>query len=171
MPVFFGHAEPTFYLSGFQKQAAQDKRRISFMGDTYTFEYGDEIQNEYFTHGQNIDGFSSLISVHIFKDYTDPLFVAQGFYDKLLADNQVAHLVVHRFAKEPTLTFFLTSGQGLEFNLWRFYRNFDRDEVIGLQYLKTFKAPKTSSEKERLKQTVQIISEQFAILQKVPFIR
>lgn len=171
MVVFSGYAETLSYLGVQQKQAIEDKRSISFMGDIYTFEYGDEIQNEYFANGQNIDGFSSLIAVHIFKNHTDPLFVAQGFYDKLLADNQVARLAIHRFSKEPTLTFFLTTGQGMELNLWRFYRNPNRDEVIGLQYLKTFKMPQEQSAKERLKKTVQIIAEQFAILPRQPFIR
>lgn len=171
MPAFSGRADTqTFFLAP-QKQAIETKQSISFMGDTYTFEYGDEIQNEYFTNGETIDGFSSLIAVHIFKNHTDPLFVAQGFYDKLLADNQVARLAIHRFSKEPTLTFILTSPQGFELNLWRFYRNPNRDEVIGMQYLKTFKTPQTQAEKDRLKSLIQIISEQFAILPKIPFIR
>ena len=169
--ALYVHAEPLLFFDSPQKQAINSKASISFMGDIYTFKYGDEIQNEYFTGDENIDGFSSLIAVHIFKDHIDPLFVAQGFYDKLLADNQVVRLVIHRFTKEPTLTFFLTLSQGLELNLWRFYRNPNRAEVIGMQYLKTFKTPKTQSEKERLKEVIQIIFEQFAILPKIPFIR
>lgn len=163
-------AEPLSFLSGTQQKAIETQRSVSFMGDTYIFKYGDEIQNEYFSRGENPDGFSSLIAVHIFKNRSEPLFVAQGFYDKLMADNKVVQLAVHRLTKEPTLSFFLTSKQGLELNLWRFYHNSDKDEVIGIQYLKTFKTPLTQLEKQRLKTTTQIISEQFAVLPNIPFI-
>ncbi|MBR5130540.1 MAG: hypothetical protein IKV03_04880 [Alphaproteobacteria bacterium] len=168
LSVFAGTS--TWYLSP-QEKVNKGKTSVSFMGYIYTFEYGDEIQNEYFIEGESIDGFSSLIAVHLFKNRTDSIFVAQGLYDKLLADNQVAKMAIHRFTKEPTITFFLKTEQGLELNLWRFYRNPDRAEVIGMQYLKTFKNPQSPLEKERLKNVVQVLLEQFLILPKLPFVR
>lgn len=163
-------SEPSLYLNTNQHQAIQDKKSITLMGYPYYFGYGNEIQNEYFLSGQGVNGFSSMIGVQLFKNDTDPIIVASRLYNNLLADNQVAQLAIHRFTKEPQVTFILKTKDTLELNLWRFYRNPDRTEVIGLQYLHAFKKPQHIKEQEKLKKLIQTLSEQFNQLPKISFI-
>lgn len=158
------------YLNLNQKQAIETQKSISFMGRTYYFGYGDELKNEYFTAGEGLNGWSSMIGVYVFKNQTDPLIAAEQMYNNLLANNQAASLAIHRFTKEPILTFFLPAPGGMELNVWRFYKNTAASEVIGMQYVRTFKSPDTPQEQNKLKSLVQSICEQFLILPKQSFI-
>ncbi len=163
-------ANASLYINANQKNAIDNRFGISFMGNTYFFGLGTETQNEYFLSNETPNAFSSLISLSVFKNNTDPLLVAENMYTKLLAFNQAAQLVIHRQSKEPMVTFVLKNNNGLELNLWRFYRNPDNSEVIGMQYLRTFKIPLNTADSERLKRLIQTIAEQFALLPKIDFI-
>ena len=167
MPVY-AYSSP--YISTYQKEAIQNEVSTSFMGRTYTFGYGNKIKNEYFVAGENINRYSTMIGIHIFRNYTDALLVAQNMYDRLLADNQVATLAIHRFTKEPILTFYLKNEQGLELNIWRFYKSEKYNSVVGMQYLQSFKIPNGFNEQFNLKALAQKTLEQFMIMPKMPFI-
>ena len=167
---YSGFCETSSYINMNQKQAIDNKTNITFMGQSYRFGLGSETQNNYFLAGETPNAFSSLISIHVFKNNTDPLLVANGMYNKLLGNGQTAQLAIHRQSQEPTVTFILKNPQGLELNLWRFYRNSDHSEVIGMQYLRTFKTPTTIQEQQRIQSVIQTISEQFALLPKMDFI-
>lgn len=158
------------YINMNQKRAIENQTAITFMGQSYVFGYGNETQNDYFLAGETRNAFSSLIGIYVFKNATDPLLVANGMYNKLLGDGQTAQLAVHRQSNEPTVTFILKNPQGLELNLWRFYRNPDHSEVIGMQYLRTFKTPTTTQEQQHIQFIIQTISEQFALLPEMDFI-
>lgn len=158
------------YLNLNQKHAIENQKSIFFMGQPYYFGYGDELKNEYFPNGEGLSGWRSMIGIYVFKNQTDPLYAAQQMYDNLEADGQVAALAIHRFTKEPILTFFLQNGSGLELNLWRFYPNAAETEVIGMQYARSFKAPQNEAEQMRLKSLVQSVYEQFLMVPSQPFI-
>lgn len=170
LSVIPAYADQSPYINAYQQQAIQNEVSTSFMGRTYTFGYGNKIKNEYFIAGENINHYSTMIGVHIFRNYTDALLVAQNMYDRLQADNQVATLAIHRFTREPILTFYLKNEQGLELNIWRFYKSEKYDSVIGMQYLQAFKVPNGFSEQFNLKALTQKILEQFMIMPNIPFV-
>lgn len=164
------YADRLPYITTYQKEAIQNGVSTFFMGRTYTFGYGNKIKNEYFVAGENINRYSTMIAVHIFRNYTDTLLVAENMYDRLQADNQVATLAIHRFTKEPILTFYLKNEQGLELNIWRFYKDKQLNEVIGMQYLQSFKVPNGFDEQFNLKALTQKTLEQFLIMPNIPFV-
>lgn len=159
-----------FYFNTNQRLAIENQKSIHFMEQEYIFGYGNEIQNEYFPKGESINSFQSLIAVYVFKNQTDPLLTANKLYNKLTAKQQIAQLAIHRFTKEPHLSFILKTSKGLELNLWRFYRNPDHSEVLGLQYLRIFDIPQSFEQQNKLKNSIHTIDDNFMLLPKLEFI-
>lgn len=111
-----------------------------------------------------------MIAVHNFPNFTDPLLAAEGMYNKLIGDGKTANLVIHRFSKEPILTFFLEQPDSWELNIWRFYPNKTQTAVTALQFAKGFKIPVTDVEKQELKDSVKNLTNQFLNLPKQGFV-
>lgn len=170
IPTIAPSVDPSLFISLPQKTAISTHKSISFDGRTYSFGFGDIKENQYFTTGDTHTSWSSMIAVHDFPNFSDPLLAAQGMYDKLIGDGKTANLVIHRFSKEPILTFFLEKPEAWELNIWRFYPNKTQTAVTALQFAKGFKIPSTDAEKTDLKTSVKNLTDQFLNLPKQPFV-
>lgn len=160
----------SLFVSLPQEHAIRTKDNIAFDGRSYVFGFGDIKENQYFTIGDKYNNWSSMIAVHDFPNMTDPLNTAEAMYDKLIGDGKTAQLVIHRFSKEPILTFFLEKPDNWELNIWRFYQNKNQTAVIALQFAKGFKIPQIDEEKQNLKTAIKSLTDQFLNLPKQPFV-
>lgn len=170
MPPIAPSIDPSLFDSLPQKKAISTHESISFDGRFYIFGFGDIKENQYFTIGDTPVAWSSLIAVHDFPNFNDPLLAAQNMYNKLIGDGKTANLVIHRFSKEPILTFFLEKPDSWELNIWRFYPNKTQTAVTALQFAKGFKIPQTDTDKQELKESVKNLTAQFLNLPKQRFV-